>query len=156
MPTTADQTWLWWTIAGAAALFLLWVLVVWMKGRPFATGDVFRASRMSRGNRLLPTQVLITPTSVVHFTPDWIGRQEASIHMAHIASVKINTGVLLSDVFIETSGGQSPIVCHGHTKGDAVRMKALIEQHQNAYYLAGGTAASGPVPGTVGPTSSGR
>ena len=33
--------------------------------------------------------------------------------MAHIASVKIDTGVLLSNVLIETSGGASPIGCHG-------------------------------------------
>lgn len=155
--TTADQQWLLWAKVGAALLVLLWLLVIWRKGRPFATGDVFRASRLSRGNRLLPTQVLITPTSVVHYTPDWIGRQEASIHMAHVASVKINTGVLLSDVFIETSGGQAPIVCHGHTKGDAIRMKALIEQHQSAYYRAGvGTSVTGPVPGPAAPPPSGR
>ena len=139
---SADQPWLWWTLAGGLTLVVLWVLVVWLKGRPFASGDVFRASRLSRGNRLLPTQVLITPTSVVHYTPDWIGRQEASIHMAHIASVKINTGVLFSDVLIETSGGESPIRCHGHRKGDAVRMKSLIEHHQNDYYRKGGTAAA--------------
>ena len=61
-------------------------------------GDVFRASRLSAGNHLFPTQVLITPTSVVQYTPRWIGRQEESIHMAHVASVKIDTGLLLSDV----------------------------------------------------------
>lgn len=120
---------------------VLWLLVVWQKGRPFASGDVFRASRFSRGNRLLPTQVLITPTGVVHYTPGWIGRQEESIHMAHIASVKINTGVMLSDVMIETTGGVNPIRCHGHRKGDAVRMKALIEARQSEYYRAGGIAS---------------
>ena len=62
----------------------------------FATGDVFRASRLSSGNRLFPTQVLITPTSVVQYTPRWIGRQEQTIHMAHISSVKIETGMILS------------------------------------------------------------
>ena len=55
-------------------------------------GDVFRASRLSAGNRLFPTQVLITPTSVVQYTPRWIGRQEQTIHMAHVASVKIEPG----------------------------------------------------------------
>ena len=89
--------------------------------------------------------MLITPTSVVHYTPQWIGRQEESIHMAHIASVKIVTGILLSDVLIETSGGASPIKCHGHRKGDAQEMKALIEAHQNDYFRAGGKAAAGPV-----------
>ena len=63
--------------------------------------------------------MLITPTSVVQYTPRWIGRQEETIHMAHIASVKIETGLLLSDVLIETSGGTDPIRCHGHRKGDA-------------------------------------
>ena len=128
--------------AVVAAVASLWLLIVWRKGRPFAPGDVFRASRLSRGNRLFPTQVLITPTSVVQYTPQWIGRQEESIHMAHIASVKINTGVLLSDVLIETSGGASPIRCHGHRKRDAVRMKALIESHQNDYYRSGGQSAA--------------
>ena len=106
----------------------------WMKGRPFAQGDVFRASRLSRGNRLFPTQVLITPTSVVQFTPEIVGRREQSIHMAHVASVSIDTNLLFSDVIIETSGGAAPVKCHGHRKRDATRMKALIEQHQTAYY----------------------
>jgi hypothetical protein len=57
--------------------------------------------------------------------------------MAHISSVKIDTGALLSDVLVETSGGASPIRCHGHRKPDAVAMKALIERHQNAYYKTG-------------------
>ena len=133
---SSEQPWIWWTAAALASALVLWALVVWRKGRPFAPGDVFRASRVSRGNRLFPTQVLITPNSVVQYTPRWIGRHEESIHMAHIASVKINTGLLLSDVLIETSGGASPIRCHGHRKGDAMQMKALIEQHQNAYYQA--------------------
>ena len=41
---------------------------------------------------------------------------------------------MLSNVLIETSGGASPIRCHGHHKGDAVRMKTLIEQYQSDYY----------------------
>ena len=86
------------------------------------------------GNRLFPTQVLITPTSVVHYTPELVGRREQSIHMAHVASVSINTNLLFSDVIIETSGGAEPVRCHGHRKQDAMRMKALIEQHQTAYY----------------------
>ena len=117
-------------VAGALA-FVLW------KGRPFAPGDVFRASRLSRGNRLFPTQVLITPHSIVHFTPKWFGRHEQSIHIAHVASVRVDTHVLFSDVSIETTGGTQAIVCRGHRKGDAVRMKQLIELHQSAYYRGG-------------------
>ena len=109
----SESGWVWLAIVAAAILGVVG-LIVWQKGRPFAAGDVFRASRLSRGNRLFPTQVLISPTSVIQYTPRWIGRQEESIHMAHISSVKIDTGLLLSDVLIETSGGTDPIRCHGH------------------------------------------
>ena len=126
--------WLWWSAGSVAAAVILLIVWIWAKGRPFTAGDVFRASRLSSGNHLFPTQVLISPTSVVHFTPHWIGKEEATIHMAHVASVKINTGVLLSNLLIETSGGSDPVVCHGHRKGDAVQMKALIERYQTDYY----------------------
>lgn len=116
------------------AVLVAVVLMVWRKGRPFAGGHVFRASRLSTGNRLFPTQVLITSTSVVHYTPQWFGRVEHSMHMAHVASVRIDTNLLFSDVFVESTGGASPIRCHGHRKGDAVRMKELIERYQTEYY----------------------
>ncbi len=142
-----ESDWRWWVAAAAvAALFMLW-LWIWRKGRPFAPGDVFRASRFSRGNHLFPTQVLITPTSVVQYTPRWVGRHEETIHMAHISSVSIDTRMLLSDVIIETSGGSDPIRCHGHRKGDAAQMKTLIERYQTDYYRGGGAhAPSSPVP----------
>ena len=131
---TGELAVLWWTLAAVAAIAV--VVVVWIarKGRSFASGDVFRTSRLSSGNRLFPTQVAITPTSVVQFTPQWIGKLEETIHMAHVSSVKIDTGVMFSDVLIETSGGSHPIRCHGHRKQDAVRMKALIERYQTDYY----------------------
>ena len=117
-----------------AAVAIALVMFFWWKGQPFADGDVFRASRWSRGNRLFPTQVLITPTSVVHYTPEVVGRKEHSIHIAHVASVSIDTNLLFSNVLIETSGGATPVTCHGHRKADAVRMKQLIEQYQTQYY----------------------
>jgi hypothetical protein len=115
-------------------VLLIFVWYVWRKGRPIAEGHVFRASRLSKGNRLFPTQVVITPQSVVHYTPQWIGKHEHSIHMAHIASVRIDTKLMFSHVLIETTGGQSPIHCRGHHKGDAVTMKELIEKYQSEYY----------------------
>ena len=146
-----QQSWIW--TAGLLAAAIVGVLgwIVWRKGQPFAPGDVFRASRWSAGNRLFPTQVLITASSVVQYKPRWIGRQEETIHMAHIASVKVDTGLVFSNVLVETSGGSDPILCHGHTKGDATRMKALIEGYQTEYYRGGGRPAAGPV--VSGPSS---
>jgi hypothetical protein len=121
-------------LVGVAVVALLPLWFLWRKGRPFAEGHVFRASRLSAGNRLFPPQVLVTPQSVVHYTPQWIGKYEHSIHMAHVASVRIDTNLMFSDVLIETTGGQSPIHCRGHHKKDAVRMKELIEEYQSGYY----------------------
>jgi hypothetical protein len=129
-----ESNWLWLAAGLVVAVVALLGAIVWRRGRPFAAGSVFRASRLSRGNHLFPTQVLITATSVVRHTPRWVGRHEETIHMAHISSVRIDTGVLLSNIYIETSGGANPIACHGHRKRDATRMQALIEQYQTAYF----------------------
>ena len=134
-----------WLIVVAALAVMAAAAIVWSKGRPFTTGNVFIASRLSRGNRLFPTQVAITPTTVVQYTPRWIGRREETIHMQHVASVRIDTGVILSNILIETSGGSDPILCHGHRKGDAARMKDLIEKYQTDYYRGRG-GASNPIP----------
>ena len=124
-------------LAGAAVLVLSVLGVwVWLRGRQMAGEHVFRASRWSRGNHLFPTQVAITPSSVTHYTPEWIGRREHSIHMAHVSSVEIDTNLFFSNVVIETSGGSEPVRCHGHRKRDAIEMKQLIEKYQSDYYGA--------------------
>ena len=125
-------------IAAVVGVLAVTILFLWWKGRPFAQGDVFRASRLSAGNHWFPTQVLITPATVVHYTPELIGRKEHSIHIAHVASVGIETGLFFSNVVIESSGGTEPVRCHGHRKRDAVRMKHLIEQYQTEMYKAPG------------------
>lgn len=110
----------------------------WYKGRRMPGPHVFRASRLSRGNFLFPTQVAVTPASIVHFTPEFFGGREQSIHLAHVASVLIDRNLFFADVMIESSGGASPVRCHGHRKADAVAMKRLIEQFQSDYYRSGG------------------
>jgi hypothetical protein len=126
----------------AAAVVIGLALWIWSKGRRLPGEHVFRASRFGKGNHLFPAQVIITPSSLTLYKPQWIGKLEESIHTAHIASIKIDTHVVFSDIYIETSGGQDPIVCHAHTKGDAVRMKELIEKFQSEYY----GKAQGPRP----------
>jgi hypothetical protein len=136
-----------WFIAALAviAVTAILLLIVWRKGRPFAAGHVFRASRLSSGNHLFPTQVHITPSAIVHHTPHWFGRTEHSIHVAHVASVRVDTGMVFSDVYIETSGGASPVKCHGHRKRDALEMQRLVEQFRSTYYQQQPRTPSPPV-----------
>ena len=125
---------MWLVALGLLAIVIAAGLFFWMKGRKIPGAHVFRASRFSRGNLWFPTQVAVTPTSVVHFTPEMFGGREHSMHISHIASVLIDRNLFFSDVLIESSGGTSPVRCHGHKKADAVEMKRLIEQYQSDYY----------------------
>jgi hypothetical protein len=76
----------------------------------------------------------VTDSSITHFKPQWIGKHEESIHISHVASIRIDTNILYSDVFIESTGGQNPIECYGHSKREAIELKRLIEQFQSAFY----------------------
>jgi hypothetical protein len=134
--TSSLVYWLVASLVAAAALFGWFIL---RKGRRLPGEHVFRASRLSKGNRIFPAQVVLTPTSVTLHHAQWIGRREESIHMAHVASVKIDTNIIFSNVLIETTGGHHPIVCYGHTKGDAIRMKQLVERFQTEHYRAPST-----------------
>ena len=125
-------------LLGVVVIVALLLLLFWSKGRKMAGPHVFRASRFSRGNLFFPTQVAVTPTAIVHFTPELFGGREQSIHLAHVASVLIDRNLFFSDVMIESSGGASPVRCHGHRKHDAVEMKQLIEQFQSDYYRTAG------------------
>jgi hypothetical protein len=116
------------TVAAALVAFF------WAKGRRLPGNHVFRASRFSRGNLLFPTQVSVTPTSVVHYTPEMVGAREHSMHISHVASVLIDRNLFFSNVVIESSGGTSAVRCYGHRKRDAIAMKQLIEQYQSEYY----------------------
>ena len=132
METTND--WLMWT---GLALVAIGVLLVWYvihKGRPRPGDHVYRASRLTGGNRIFPAQVIVTSSSVTMFKPQFIGRVEESLHINHVASIKIDTNVVFSDIVIETTGGRQPLVLHGHTKGDAVAIKEVIERFQTEYY----------------------
>jgi hypothetical protein len=122
-------------VAGLAAAAFFW-----SKGRPLPGPHVFRASRFSRGNLLFPTQVAVTPTSVVHYTPELVGGREHSMHISHVASVLIDRNLFFSDVLIESTGGHSAVRCHGHRKADAIEIKRIIEQFQSDYYRGQGPA----------------
>jgi hypothetical protein len=113
-------------VIGGALVLLLFVLVL-ARARDFtAEVPVFRASRWTAGNRLFPTQIAVWPDRVVRYSPHLIGHHEESIAIRQVASVAISAGLLFADVYIETTGGSKPIVCHGHTKGDAEEIRRLI------------------------------
>jgi hypothetical protein len=92
--------------------------------------NVFRASRFTRGNFLFPTVLEVTDQTLVRRKRSWFHVSETTMHLSRVASVTIDTGLLFADLRVESSGGGEDIVSHGHTKGDAKRVKALVEDWQ--------------------------
>jgi hypothetical protein len=97
-----------------------------------APGDeTFTASRWTKGNLFFPTQIVVTPQRVSRVKPRLFGSNEESISMSQVASVHISTGMIWSDIVIESSAGTDPITSHGHRKSDAQKIRDLIEGYQN-------------------------
>ena len=92
----------------------------------------FAASRLTSDNHLFPTVITVDPIQVVKIKRSWVSSDEESIHVRHVASVRIRTGLLFSDIWIESSGGANQISSHGHWKSHAREIKRLIEEYQKA------------------------
>jgi hypothetical protein len=92
--------------------------------------EQFQASRWTRGNFLFPTVIEVSDKAVTRRKRSWFSRDEISVSMGKVASVHIKTGMVWSDVLIESSGGSDPLASHGHRKTDARRIKELIESYQ--------------------------
>jgi hypothetical protein len=91
---------------------------------------VFQASRWTRGNLLFPTRIEVGPERVLRIKPRFFGSSEESIPITKVASVLISTGMLWSDIRIDSTGGSNPITSHGHSKADAVAIRNMIEHYQ--------------------------
>ena len=92
--------------------------------------ETFKASRWTRGNFLFPTYIEVSDNAVVRRKRSWFRKDEISIGISKIASVHIKSGLIWSDILIESSGGTDPLKCHGHRKADAVRIRDLIQNLQ--------------------------
>jgi len=100
--------------------------------------ETFVASRWTRGNILFPTVIVVNDTAVVRRKRSWFSIDEMSIHLQRVASVRIDTGILWSDILIESTGGSDPLASHGHRKEDAQRIRSLVEAVQARHLASGG------------------
>ena len=91
---------------------------------------VFTASRLTSGNLLFPVRIEVNQNRVTRIKPRLFGSNEESIAIAKVASVNIQTGLIWSDIRIDSAGGSNPIVSHGHSKDDATAIRDLIERLQ--------------------------
>ena len=101
--------------------------------------EIFSASRWTTGNMIFPTRITVSPQRVSRVKGRLFGSNEESIPISKVASVHISTGVLWSEIVIESTGGTDPISSHGHRKADARRIRDLIEGYQAAQTPSRGT-----------------
>ena len=95
--------------------------------------ETFKASRWTRGNLFFPTYIEVSDKSVSRRKRSWFRLDEMSMSISKVASVHIKTGMIWSEILIESSGGSDPIASHGHSKADAQRIKELIENAQSDF-----------------------
>ena len=91
---------------------------------------VFTASRLTSGNLLFPVRIEVNQNRVTRIKPRLFGSNEESIAIPKVASVNIQTGLIWSDIRIDSAGGSNPIVSHGHHKDDARAIRDIIERLQ--------------------------
>lgn len=103
----------------------------------------FRASRLSPGNRLFPTEVQVSDRHVTRIKPSLMGKVEESISLRQVSSVTVTRGVLWADVVVHSSGGTDPLCTSGLPNADAERLKSLIEEYQTNILQTGIADASG-------------
>jgi hypothetical protein len=92
--------------------------------------ETFTASRWTQGNFFFPTKIVVSPQRVIRTKSRLFGSNEESIPISKVASVHISTGMVWSEIIIESTGGTDPITSHGHRKADAQRIRDLIESYQ--------------------------
>ena len=94
--------------------------------------EVFQASRWTKGNLFFPTYIEVGDKAISRRKRSWFRLDQISISLSKVASVHIKTGLIWSDILIESSGGSDPLASHGHKKIDARRIKELVENAQAA------------------------
>ena len=99
---------------------------------PIGPSETFTASRWTKGNFIFPTKIVVNRLRVSRVKSRMFGSTEESISIPQVASVKITTGMMWSDIVIDSSGGSDPITSHGHRKEDALRIRDLVETYQTS------------------------
>jgi uncharacterized membrane protein YdbT with pleckstrin-like domain len=88
--------------------------------------ETFIASRLTEGNRILPSKIIIDKLGVTLKVPGLFSGNEKTIPFNRISSVDIDCPFIgYSTIIIETTG-EGEIRAHGFTKEEVKRIKQII------------------------------
>ena len=86
----------------------------------------YTASRLTSGNRIFPSKIIIDDLGVTLKDPSLLSGKEKTIIYSRISSVDIDCPFIgYSTISIETTG-EGKILVHGFTKKEVTEMKELI------------------------------
>lgn len=92
----------------------------------------YKSSRWSSGNLFFPDRLTLASDGL-HFRKGALfGSEEENISYRAIASLKVNNGVFLSDLTVETSGGSQPVHLNGLWKTAAREIQVAVQAAQSA------------------------
>ena len=87
----------------------------------------FTASRVSGdGNAVFPDKLIITDEFVIYRKARVIGYKETRVRLSAVGSVSVRQHLMFADIIIESKGGNA-IVAHGFMRGDASRIRDLLD-----------------------------
>ncbi len=91
-----------------------------------ALGKTYESSRFSSGNFFFPDSLTLASDGIIYRKGAIIGSTEEHINYRAVASFRVKNGFLLSDVSIETTGGNQPIFINGLWSDDASEIHKSI------------------------------
>lgn len=86
----------------------------------------YSASRLTNGNGIFPSRIIIDDSSVTFKIPSLFSGKETTIPFTRISSVNIDCPFIgFSTIIIETTG-EGQIIAKGFTKSEVIEMKEFI------------------------------
>jgi hypothetical protein len=90
----------------------------------------YKSSRWSAGNLFFPDRLIVADDGL-HFRKGALfGSQEEHINYRAVGSLRVNNGIFLANIDIETSGGSQPIHVNGLWKSAAREIQAAVQAAQ--------------------------
>ena len=94
--------------------------------------EIFIASRLTTGNKVFPSKIIIDDLGITLKIPGLFSGNEKTVPYTRISSVDIICPFIgYSTVIVETTG-EGHIKAHGFTKSEAKRIKELVLAKINA------------------------
>jgi hypothetical protein len=88
------------------------------------------SSRWSKNNLFFRDSVVVASDGILFRRGSMFGSKEEHINYRAVASFRIQNGIFLSTISIETSGGSQPIFVNGLWKADAKEIQDAIRTFQ--------------------------